>query len=78
MSGYSVDELEGWNNKIEKLVHEAGLDCYEQHFEICSSEDMLCYEAYLGIPSHYPHWSYGKAYERQKKIYQYTKLNTTE
>lgn len=71
MSDYSIDELEGWNNKIEKLVKEAGLDCYEQHFEICSYEDMLCYEAYLGIPCHYPHWSYGKAYDRQKAFYHY-------
>jgi len=71
MSGYSISELEYWNNKIEKLVLAAGLDCYEQHFEICSYEDMLCYEAYIGIPSHYPHWSFGKAYERQKSFYQY-------
>lgn len=31
---------------------------------------MLCYEAYVGMPAHYPHWSYGKAYERQKRFYQ--------
>jgi stage V sporulation protein R len=71
MSAYSLNELEYWNNKIEKLVRDAGLDCYEQHFEICSYEDMLCYEAYLGIPTHYPHWSFGKAYERQKSFYKY-------
>lgn len=71
MADYNIKELEEWNNKIEKLVRAAGLDCYEQHFEICSYEDMLCYEAYLGIPSHYPHWSFGKAYERQKSFYQY-------
>jgi len=71
MSAYSMSELEYWNNKIEKLVRDAGLNCYEQHFEICSYEDMLCYEAYVGIPSHYPHWSFGKAYERQKTFYKY-------
>ena len=71
MAAYSLDELEYWNDKIEKLVWDAGLDCYEQHFEICSYEDMLCYEAYVGMPSHYPHWSFGKAYERQKTFYKY-------
>lgn len=71
MAAYSIDELEDWNDKIEKLVVAAGLDCYEQHFEICSYEDMLCYEAYLGIPSHYPHWSFGKAYDRQKSLYRH-------
>jgi len=70
MTNYSLRELEEWNKQIEKLVRAAGLDCYEQHFEICSYEDMLCYEAYLGMPSRYPHWSFGKAYERQKSFYQ--------
>jgi len=71
MTTYNMDELEEWDAKIEKLVGDVGLNCYTQHFEICSYEDMLCYEAYLGIPSHYPHWSFGKAYERQKSFYQY-------
>lgn len=70
MASYSLRELEDWNKQIEKLVRAAGLDCYEQHFEICSYEDMLCYEAYLGMPSRYPHWSFGKAYEWQKSFYQ--------
>ena len=68
---YVLSELAVWNERIEKLVGDIGLACYEQHFEICSYEDMLCYEAYVGMPSHYPHWSYGKAYERQKTYYQY-------
>lgn len=71
MVEYTVKELAQWNNLIEKEVAAIGLDCYEQHFEMCSAEDMLCYEAYVGMPSHYPHWSYGKAYERQKTFYQY-------
>lgn len=71
MAEWTVTELAHWNERIEELVHQAGLDCYEQEFEICGYEDMLCYEAYVGMPSHYPHWSYGKAYERQKTFYQY-------
>lgn len=71
MTEFSVQDLELWNEKIEALVKACGLDCYEQHFEICNYEDMLCYEAYVGMPSHYPHWSYGKAYERQKTFYRY-------
>ncbi|CQR70058.1 SpoVR family protein [Sporomusa ovata DSM 2662] len=68
---YGMHELEKWNNKIEELIAKSGLNCYEQQFEICSYEDMLCYESYVGMPSHYPHWSYGKAYERQKTYYTY-------
>ena len=68
---YSMQDLEKWNDKIEVLIKAAGLNCYEQQFEICSYEDMLCYESYVGMPSHYPHWSYGKVYERQKTFYTY-------
>jgi len=68
---YSMQDLEKWNDKIEVLIKDAGLNCYEQQFEICSYEDMLCYESYVGMPSHYPHWSYGKVYERQKTFYTY-------
>ncbi|MBU2703642.1 stage V sporulation protein R [Sporomusaceae bacterium BoRhaA] len=71
MTDYTLKDLVSWNEKIEQLVYTIGLNCYEQHFEICSYEDMLCYEAYVGMPSHYPHWSFGKAYERQKTFYQY-------
>lgn len=71
MNEYAMGELQYWNEKIEDLVQQAGLDCYDQHFEIVSYEDMLCYEAYIGMPAHYPHWSYGKSYERQKSFYRY-------
>ncbi|MBZ4644658.1 MAG: stage sporulation protein [Petroclostridium sp.] len=71
MMEYTIKQLEDWNNKIEEVVKDEGLDCYPQEFEICSYEDMLCYEAYVGMPSHYPHWSYGKAYEKKKTLYTY-------
>lgn len=68
---YTIEELEMWDKKIRRIVNQEGLDCYPQEFEICSYEDMLSYEAYIGMPSHYPHWSYGKAYERRKTFYKY-------
>ncbi|MCR4434856.1 MAG: SpoVR family protein [Clostridiales bacterium] len=71
MSDYSLKDLEKWNRRIEELVHEAGLDCYDQEFEIVSYEDMIGYEAYTGMPSHYPHWSYGKSYDRIKTLHKY-------
>ena len=30
---------------------------------------MLGYTAYHGMPAHYPHWSYGKSYEKTKTMY---------
>jgi stage V sporulation protein R len=32
---------------------------------------MLSAMAYAGMPSHYPHWSYGKSYEKLKTRYDY-------
>ena len=71
MSDFSMSELEQWNEKIEEVAREAGLDYYEQEFEIVGYEDMIGYEAYIGMPSHYPHWSYGKAYDKIKILNKY-------
>ena len=66
---YTLKELEEWNVKIEKKATEFGLDYYPQEFEIVGFNEMLAYEAYVGMPSKYPHWSYGKAYEKSKTLY---------
>ncbi|URZ05311.1 SpoVR family protein [Clostridium felsineum] len=71
MGDYTLKELENWNEKIEAKVNEVGLNYYEQEFEIISYNEMLEAEAYTGMPSRYPHWSYGKAYEKQKTLYGY-------
>jgi stage V sporulation protein R len=74
MSDYTMTELESWNEKIEKIAKKEGLSYYIQEFEICDYEDMIAYETYTGMPSRYPHWSFGKAYEKTKMLH---KLNLT-
>lgn len=71
MNDYTLKDLVEWNERIEAIARAAGLDYYEQEFEICDYEDMLCYEAYVGMPSRYPHWSFGKAYDRLSTFYKY-------
>lgn len=66
---YSLKELKEWNKKIEDKALEFGLDFYPQEFEIIGFNEMIGYEAYLGIPTRYPHWSFGKAYEKNKTLY---------
>lgn len=66
-----MKELHEWNEKIEEIVQGIGLNYYPQEFEVVSHDDMIGYEAYVGMPSHYPHWSYGKAYERAKTFNKY-------
>ncbi len=68
---FKFQELINWNKKIEVRAKEFGLDFYPQEFEMISFEDMLSYEAYLGMPSNYPHWSFGKSYEKLKTLYTY-------
>ncbi|MGE5818194.1 MAG: SpoVR family protein [Deltaproteobacteria bacterium] len=68
---YSVEDLKSWNSRIVELVEKFGLDPYPQEFEVCDHEQMLSYMVYSGMPSHYPHWSYGKAFEKVKTLYDY-------
>ncbi|SMC22764.1 stage V sporulation protein R [Clostridium acidisoli DSM 12555] len=68
---YTLKNIEDWNIKIEQIAKSFGLDYYEQEFEFVGYKDMLAYEAYLGMPSRYPHWSFGKAYEKSSTIYKY-------
>jgi stage V sporulation protein R len=69
MANYELQDLVEWDVRIREKVVEFGLDCYPQEFELCDHTGMLGYMAYSGMPSHYPHWSYGKAYEKLKTLY---------
>ncbi len=71
MSEWQIKDLEYWDAKIREKVEEFGLSCYPQEFEVCDHFQMLGYMAYSGMPSHYPHWSYGKSYEKLKTMYDY-------
>lgn len=71
MTDFSIADLEYWNERIEHTAKECGLDYYNQEFEIIDYDDMIGYESYVGMPSHYPHWSFGKSYERTKTLHKY-------
>ena len=69
MANYELKDLVEWDARIRDKVAEFGLDCFTQEFELCDHFGMLGYMAYSGMPSHYPHWSYGKSYEKLKTLY---------
>ncbi len=71
MSDWTLRDLESWDARIRERVEAFGLDCFPQEFELCDQEAMLGYMAYHGMPAHYPHWSYGKAFEQIKTMYDY-------
>ncbi len=70
-TSFDLEDLQDWNRRISEQSNAFGLNCYPQEFEICDHEQMLSYMVYSGMPSHYPHWSYGKAYEKLKTLYDY-------
>lgn len=65
------EQLSDWDKKIVELVQRFQLEPYVQEFEICDHFEMLGYMSYSGMPSRYPHWSFGKSYEREKTMYDY-------
>lgn len=70
-ASFTIEELESWNERIVALLREFGLDTFPQEFEVCDYDQMLGYMVYSGMPSHYPHWSHGKSYEKLKTLYDY-------
>ena len=68
---YVLKDLIEWNEVIESKAKELGLNFYPQEFEIIGFNEMLGYEAYVGMPSRYPHRSFGKSYEKNKTLYSF-------
>lgn len=66
---YTLRDLEKWNDIIEEVVNKVGLNYYPQEFDVIGYNEMLGYEAYVGMPSRYPHWSFGKAFEKNRTLY---------
>ncbi|MEA2079007.1 MAG: SpoVR family protein, partial [Pseudomonadota bacterium] len=68
---WTIKELQEWDARIRGKVDEFGLSCFPQEFEVCNHKQILGFMAYHGMPAHYPHWSYGKSYEKLKTLYDY-------
>jgi len=69
MSDWAVTDLARWDDKILRIAEDIGLDWYPIDYEIIDYQEMLGAMAYVGLPTHYRHWSYGKEYERTHTLY---------
>jgi stage V sporulation protein R len=69
MPDYTIADLEEWDKRIQAVIAEESLNTFPQEFELCDFNEMIGYEAYAGMPSHYPHWSFGKGFERKETLY---------
>ena len=61
--------LEEWDERICELAQKHGMDWYPINYEICDYYSMIGHMSYHGMPTHYGHWSYGKAFERKHIMY---------
>src|SRR5437773_478174 len=64
-------DLRALKQEIEAHARSYGLDFYETIFEVLDAEDLNEVAAYGGVPTRYPHWSFGMAYEELRKGYDY-------
>ena len=68
---WTFDLLKRLYDEIETVAQEdLGLDVYPNQVEVISSEQMLDAYASLGMPILYRHWSFGKRFARDQKLYQ--------
>jgi len=66
---WNFELLEEWDDKITSLAKEKGLDWFPITYEVCDYFSMIGHMSYHGMPTHYGHWSYGKAFERTHTMY---------
>jgi len=67
---WTFDTLKRTYDAIEEIaVGEMGLDPYPNQIELISSEQMLDAYSSIGMPIFYHHWSFGKRFARDEKLY---------
>src|SRR5207253_5889725 len=63
-------ELERRMERVYEIAAGYGLDPYPIHWEIVPAEILYEFGAY-GLPGRFSHWTHGRAYHRQKIMYDY-------
>jgi stage V sporulation protein R len=67
---WTFDTLKRTYDAIEAIaVGEMGLEPYPNQIELISSEQMLDAYSSIGMPIFYHHWSFGKRFARDEKLY---------
>jgi stage V sporulation protein R len=67
---WTFDTLKRTYDAIEEIaIGELGLDPYPNQIEMISAEQMLDAYSSIGMPVFYNHWSFGKRFVRDEKLY---------
>ena len=69
MSDWTFKELEDYDKRIIEIAEGHKLDWFPIVYETCDYYEMMGHMSYHGMPSHYPHWSFGKSFERTHQMY---------
>ncbi len=65
-----LSRLTQFDEKIQEIARDLGLDFFPQEFDIIPAQKMLEILAYH-FPVNFSHWSFGRDYEREKTRYEY-------
>jgi stage V sporulation protein R len=68
-AGYMA-ELERRMEEVYRVAEGYGLDPFPIHWEVVPAEVLYEFGAY-GLPGRFAHWTHGRAYHRQKVLYDY-------
>ena len=69
-SDWDFDTLKRTYDAIEDIaLNDLGLDVYPNQIEIIAAEQMLDAYSSIGMPLMYQHWSFGKHFARDEKMY---------
>ena len=68
MDDAEIRELERAIEEITAVARDFGLDFFPMRYEICPADILYTFGAY-GMPTRFSHWSFGKAFHRQKLQY---------
>ena len=67
---WTFDKIARTYDAIEQIaVEDLGLDTYPNQIEIISAEQMLDAHSSVGMPLMYHHWSFGKRFVQEEKLY---------
>jgi len=67
---WTFDTLDSVYDAIEDVaINDLGLDTYPNQIEIISAEQMLDAHSSVGMPLMYLHWSFGKRFVQEEKLY---------
>jgi stage V sporulation protein R len=65
-----LDRLTRYDQRIQEIARDFGLDFFPQEFDVIPAQKMLEIMAYR-FPVNFSHWSFGRDYEREKTRYEH-------